>query len=87
VDGVVGVEWGEVERCDVQEYKVPAVGAVDRVESRVDTTGVVGQDFIGDLRVGEEGIDADVVGTYALVQQQQPERHGRRPSGAPIHIA
>lgn len=70
MDGVVGVEWGEVERCDIQEHKVPAVGAVDRVESRVDTTDVVGQDFTGDQRVGEEGIDADVVGTYALVQQQ-----------------
>jgi len=47
VDGVVGVEWGEVERCDVQERKVPAVGAVDPVESRVDAIGVVGQAFIG----------------------------------------
>ena len=59
---------GEVERCDVQEHKVPATGAVDRVESRVDAIGVVGQDFTGDLRVGEECIDADV-GTCALVHQ------------------
>ena len=83
VDGVVDVEWGEVERYDVQEHKVLAAGAVDRVESRVDAIGVIGQDFTGDLRVGEEGIDADIVGTYALVHQQRSERHKTRPSGIP----
>lgn len=69
VDGVVGVERGEVERCDVQGHKVPAAGGVDRVESRVDAIGVVGQDFTRNLRVGEEGIDANVVGACALVHQ------------------
>src|SRR3954454_9039860 len=41
LDGVVGVERGEVERCDIQEHKVPATEGVDRVESRVDAIGVV----------------------------------------------
>jgi hypothetical protein len=66
-DGVVGVERGEVERRDVQEHKVPAAGGVDRVESRVDAIGVVSQGFTRSLRVGEEGIGANVVGTCALV--------------------
>lgn len=69
MDGVVGVERAEVERCDAQELKVPAAGGVDRVESRVDAIGVVGQDFTRNLRVDEEGIDANVVAACALVHQ------------------
>jgi hypothetical protein len=69
VDGAVGLERGKVERCDAQEHKVSAAGGVDRVDSRVDAISVVSQDFARNLRVGEEGTDANVVGTCALVYQ------------------
>lgn len=62
VDGVVGIEGRQVEGRDVQEHKGPPAGGVDGVEGREDAVRVIGQYFAGDLRVGEEGVDANVVG-------------------------
>jgi hypothetical protein len=64
VDGVAGVQRGEVERGNIQEDEEAAAGGVEGVEGREDAGRVVGQDFAGDLRVGEEGVDADVVGAW-----------------------
>lgn len=58
----VGVERGQLQGRRVQQHEAPAAGLVDGVEDGPDAVDKVADGLAGRLRVGQEGVKAQVVG-------------------------